>query len=488
MRRPETLHSHLLRHVMTVMAVLVVSLGITQHVLLSFHLFRQATDDVRRRTQIAVAAAQEIASSGGAPLDADLLIHTLGITNSAVRIWDSQGAELAAVTGMEEGLSPWNRETTEHRTRVDSLVRAASLQQAKTRIVDGRRWLVVVSALPSPDRAGSPAFIEVWQPLKKEEGTMHFFEGFTVAAGVLGLLLAAWTARHLMSVSLRPLTRLVETATAIAGGDWERRVPPSGSQEIDEAASAFNRMVDRLQAAFDAERAQQERMRRFLSDAAHELRTPLTALNGFIELMQTGAVSDPETQQRALSAMRSEGERMARLVRDLLQITRLDNSEPGSLPMAELDLGELLEGMHALLSASDPDHPIELEVNGPAPIWGNEDGLKQMIWNLVDNARRFSPPGQPVLITCRSTADRVYLAVADRGCGIPPEDLPHVFDRFWRGDASRQGASGGTGLGLSIVKAWVEAHSGEVDIKSEVGRGTTVDMAFPRADVKAAEQ
>jgi two-component system, OmpR family, sensor kinase len=502
----QTLRGQLLLRMLTVSALLLMVLGISQYALLSRYLQNQAADGIRQRIRTAFAA-QASASGANQPPDASSLVRTLGGRGTAVRILDSQGAELAAegpsghdLTGIapagdvsdtgdrhpDRREGPGGRPATPPSGPDDPGKRrpGPSQQDAHTQVIDGQRWLVVAGAMPPwvVATAGSPAVVLVAQSLHDQEGTLRFLAWLTLLAGAAGLILAAMIAYQLMGGALRPLTRLVEAASSIAGGDWERRVAPGGSREIDEAASSFNRMVDRLQVAFAEERSQHERMRRFLADAAHELRTPLTALNGFVELMQAGAVGDPTTQQRALGAMRGEGERMARLIRDLLQIARLESPDHGALPMADLDLAGLLHELHPVLNAADPIHPIDLQAAGTATIRGNADGLKQVVWNLVDNARRYSPPEQPVMITCRSTGDQVLLAVTDKGRGIPPEDLQRVFERFWRGDASRQRATGGTGLGLAIVQALVEAHRGQIRMQSDVGRGTTVKLSFPRLD------
>lgn len=502
MRGPQTLRGQLLLRVLAVLALLLVVLGISQYALLGRYLQQQTVNGIGQRIHAALTAAQSTALAGNEPLDAHQLVRTLAAPASSVRILDSQGTELAA--GGPVGHALIGTIPTGGSAVVGSPPPAwpqvpggrppgtgdgpgshwpgPFLLGANVAVISGERWLVVARAVPTMALAttSSPALVLVAQSLTDQEATLRFLAWLTLLGGAVGLALAGMAARHLMGGALRPLTRLVETAGGIAGGDWERRVAPGGSREIDEAADAFNRMVGRLQVAFDAERAQQERMRTFLADAAHELRTPLTALNGFVELMQAGAVGDAATQQRALVAMRSEGERMARLIRDLLQIARLDSPDHGALPMAELDLAELLQGLHSVLNAADPSHPIDMQVGGPAPVRGNADGLKQVIWNLVDNARRYSPPEQPVTITCRSAGDQVLVAVADKGRGIAPEDLPRVFERFWRGDASRQRATGGTGLGLAIVQGLVEAHGGQIRLQSELGRGTTVELQFPR--------
>lgn len=471
----KTLRGQLLVRVMAVLALLLVVLGISQYVLLGQYLQKRAADGLRQQFHTVLTTAL----AGNAILDPVGLARALVSRDTAVRILTLDGQELAAIgpvghelTGQpptafgtaEASFSPGERPPHTPDTQVQS--------------IGGEHWLVLTAVTPPPV-LGVPVLVLIGTSLREQEASLGFLAWLIALGGGAGLALAGIASWKLMGGALQPLTRLVEAAGAIAGGDWERRVAPGGSHEIDEAASAFNRMVDRLQVAFDAERAQQERMRAFLADAAHELRTPLTAMNGFVEIMQAGAVGSPEARERALAAMHSEGERMARLIRDLLQIARLERPDHGALPMTELDLAAMLQGLQPLLAAADPLHPVLVAVAGPAPILGNADGLTQVVWNLVENARRYSPEGAPVAIDCRVVGDRVSMTISDRGSGIPAADLPHVFERFWRGDASRQRKTGGTGLGLSIVQALVRAHDGEIDLRSVEGEGTTVELTFP---------
>jgi two-component system OmpR family sensor kinase len=283
-----------------------------------------------------------------------------------------------------------------------------------------------------------------------------------VALAALGL----WIVR----LGLRPLRRIEQTAVAITAGDLSQRVEHLDPQtEVGRVGSALNTMLDRIEAS-------DRRLRRFVSDASHELRTPLAAVRAYAELFERGAASRPEDLKRSMSGITREAERMSLLVDDLLLLARLDEGRP--LERKPVDLGAVVREAVDAARVVEPNRPIELSIE-PATVTGDEARLRQVLDNLLANARAHTPAGTPVSVELRRIDGRAELTVADRGPGLSEEQAARVFERFYRADSSRARASGGAGLGLSIVAAVVEAHGGTSEALATPGGGATFVIALP---------
>lgn len=280
----------------------------------------------------------------------------------------------------------------------------------------------------------------------------------------------------LVSVSVartmtRPLVRISRAALDAARGKLSVRVPPvRGNDELADLVGSFNHLIASLE-------RQEELRKRLTSDIAHELRTPLNTL-----LAQTEGMIDGvwEASPEHLEATRAEVLRLIRLVSDLDQAIR---AESGVLEMESrpLDLSDVAETTADSMSAAFAKKGVALEkhLRTRAMIAGDRQRLGQVFANLLSNALKHTPPGGRVSIEVHKSGDDVHAVVKDSGSGISAEDLPHVFERFYRGDRSRNREQGGAGLGLTIVKGIVEAHRGEIRIDSEPGAGTTVTIRFP---------
>ena len=238
-------------------------------------------------------------------------------------------------------------------------------------------------------------------------------------------------------------------------------------------------MLAQIEQAFEQRRQSEERLRRFVSDASHELRTPLTSVRGFAELFHRGAASRPDDLALAMSRIESEAERMGVIVEDLLLLANLDQGRP--LGQERFDLEAVLAEMvadHAMLHA---DWPISFSSSGGSDLVGDELRIRQAVANLLANARAHTPPGTSIAVALATVGDDRTVEVSDNGPGIAADDLPHLFERFYRVDASRARRSGGSGLGLAIVQAIAEAHGGSVGVDQRRGRGRGVhDRAADR--------
>jgi two-component system, OmpR family, sensor kinase len=292
----------------------------------------------------------------------------------------------------------------------------------------------------------------------------------------VSLLLIVWlTIRR----GLRPIDNMIDTAALIAAGDLSRRAESADpATEVGQLATALNAMLNRIEASFAAKEASEHRLRQFVADASHELRTPLTSIRGYAELYRTGAVSNGDALDRAMERIESEGIRMGKLVEDLLLLARLDQGRP--LESKAVDVARVVSDAVMDARAIEPERPISYQSSGAALVLGDADRLRQVIGNLLTNARAHTGPSTPVHVGVQTRPTGVELTVTDEGPGIDPDQAAHIFDRFYRVDASRSRDRGGSGLGLSIVKSIVEAHGGAVALETEPGKGTMFRVTLPR--------
>jgi two-component system OmpR family sensor kinase len=273
---------------------------------------------------------------------------------------------------------------------------------------------------------------------------------------------------------------MIGTAGLIAEGNLSHRITHDDrATEVGQLGHALNVMLGNIETSFTEKEESERRLRQFVADASHELRTPLTSIRGYAELFRSGAAADPATLERVMLRIESEGERMGRLVEDLLLLARLDQGRP--LERATIDLVPLVTEAVEDARIVALDHPIDLTAPDEARITGDANRLRQVIGNLLTNARVHTPPGTPVHVSLVTSGDIVTLTVGDEGQGIAPDDARHVFDRFFRADTSRTrvGDDHGSGLGLSIVASIVAAHGGHVTLDTAPGQGATFTVTLP---------
>jgi two-component system OmpR family sensor kinase len=322
-------------------------------------------------------------------------------------------------------------------------------------------------------------------PLAAVDAAVSRLAAILLGVGVVALAAATLASWWLIRVGLRPVDRMVETAAAIAAGDLSRRVPDADPRtELGLLGGALNEMLGQIEQAVRAKTASEERLRRFVADAAHELRTPLTSLRGYAELYRQGALRDEAGIAKAMGRIESEGARMARLVDDLLLLARLDQQR--KLETSPVDIVALVREAVADLTAIDPTRPVSETGSGEAMVRGDRLRLRQVVDNLLANARTHTPPGTPVRVAVRRDGGEVEIVVADEGAGIAADLQPKVFERFWRADPGRVRSRGGSGLGLAIVASLVQAHGGTVGVTSEPGDGAVFTVRLPLAHQETA--
>jgi signal transduction histidine kinase len=330
--------------------------------------------------------------------------------------------------------------------------------------VDGQ---VVGYLLPSP---------QALKALPLDSSQAEFLDRVRNALWIAALaaLAAALVIGGLLFCSIvTPLHRLTAASHAVAEGDLSARAPVQGRDEVAQLADAFNRMAESLAHAEDARRYQ-------TADIAHELRTPLTVIQGTLEAMLDGVYStDRENLLAALGQVRT----LARLVEDLRLLALAD---AGQLPLqaAPLDLGAFLQDVVEAYRPRALERETTLRLEAPSalsPVLADRDRLAQVVGNLLENALRYVPQGGRITVCVTRQGWENVVAVADNGPGVRPEDLPHLFERFWRGDPARQRSTGGSGLGLTIARHIVKAHGGRIWAENLPEGGLQVSFSLPVA-------
>ena len=253
---------------------------------------------------------------------------------------------------------------------------------------------------------------------------------------------------------LRPIGRITSVARDIQATDLSRRIElPGPDDELKQLADTFDAMLARLDAAFAAQR-------QFTADASHELRNPLAIIRTNADVALANPHADPDDLRHTITVVKRASDRMARLVDDLLALAR--RQEP-TLEHEPVDLGVAVAEASDdfVVPAAARDIVLDRAIAPEVIVTGDRDALKRAVANLLENAVRLAPRGSRIRLATGSEGDRTWIAVADEGPGISPEDQPHVFDRFWRADKGRSRADGGTGLGLAIVRQIAESHGGD---------------------------
>jgi signal transduction histidine kinase len=304
-----------------------------------------------------------------------------------------------------------------------------------------------------------------------------------VAAGVL-VVGAALTSVMIFGPAQRRLREVETAARRFGAGDLTARAPERGGDEIAAVASAFNAMARDLSARADALAASDRVRRQLLADVSHELTTPVTAMRGYLETLAMPELTlDEATRARYLRIIGDETGRLDRLIGDLLDLARLEGGG-GTFTISTVPVADLFGRVEARHERACQEAGVTLLTSiAPAAetVSGDQDRLEQALQNLAANAIRFAPRGSAVTLSAKPvpSGTEVAISVEDQGPGIPPEHLPHIFDRFYKADAARAGVSGGSGLGLSIVKAIVERLGGRLTVASRPG-STVFKMTVPR--------
>jgi two-component system OmpR family sensor kinase len=329
-----------------------------------------------------------------------------------------------------------------------------------------------------------PVRVLVGLSTSEMDRTLHRLLLIEIAIGAVAVAIALALTSWGVHLSLRPLSRVTHTARDVTaelspdGAGLDRRVPVTDPQtEVGQLGESFNTLMGTVETQFAARVESEERMRQFLADASHELRTPLTSIRGYAELSRLRRANGDTEHADTMDRIESEGTRMSRLVEDLLLLARSDQGAPPELEA--VDVGELIEDAVEGARAAYPHRRIDAEAPAALTVQADRDQLLRVLRNLITNAAVHTADAGPIRVGGQLEGDELVLRVADAGPGLPADEAPHVFERFWRADKARTRARGGSGLGLAIVASIVQAHRGTVRFDSTVERGSTVTVRLP---------
>lgn len=332
------------------------------------------------------------------------------------------------------------------------------------------RYRIVTQQVDGP---GAPLIVQVARSLQDFDHETSQLLATLLVAGPLTLLCAIGGGYFLARRALSPVDRMAAAATEIDARRLGRRLAVVNSDdEIGHLASTLNHMLDRLENSF-------QEMHRFTADASHELRTPISVIRSEAELALGKPLTESERQD-LLGSILEECERLSWVTDQLLTLCREDAGIT-SMTREQVDLVQLVSGVVETMRplAEGKNQKLTARTDGPAILEGDPVRLRHVVYNLLDNAIKYTPSGGEVSTTVTTVGQEIQLCVEDNGIGIPHEHVPHVFERFYRVDKSRSRAAGGTGLGLSIVQSIVAAHGGGVEVSSVPDRGTLFRIRIP---------
>jgi len=378
-----------------------------------------------------------------------------------IRMLDSQGRTYAETPGMERSLP----------------AEIFPPPQESASIVGGlkdyRRGSKVFSLVATNEESGSqPYTLQVAQDRSSDERVERNFAVLFIIVLSGSVLASAFIAVIVTKRGLRPLREMTQSLARVGPTHLKEQVTPAEwPRELKPLAIAFDDMLKRLDDSFT-------RLSQFSADLAHELRTPIANMIGEAQVALTRDRTAAEYRETIESTV-GECERLSRIVDNLLFVARADAArEP--IARKRFDARAAVEKIAAFYQTIADDHHVTISCSGEAQIYADPDLFERALGNLLDNALRFTPENGSIQITLSEHDVDVEVVVSDNGCGIAPEHLRRVFDRFYRADSSR--GSDGAGLGLALVKSIVDLHGGSAKIQSEVGRGTTVTLSFPNSD------
>jgi signal transduction histidine kinase len=307
---------------------------------------------------------------------------------------------------------------------------------------------------------------------------IYYYVGIT---GLVAVIIALFVVMKLTRGIVRPLKAMQEIAGAMAQGDYEKQVIVESGDEVGKLGVALNSLSQDL-AKYIAELKKMEKLRReFVANVSHELRTPLTIISGYNEALLNETVDDPAQVKKYHQQMQEEMVRLKRLINDLLDLSRLQ-SEHAGLEKEKIPLAALVDSVFNMMKQQADQKNVTLVANTQVPIpdiLGNGDRIIQLILIFIDNAIKYTPSDGTVTVNISQENDQAVLTMADSGVGIPPDDLPYIWERFYKVDKSHSRKDAGTGLGLAIAKQIIELHQAKADVASELGQGTTFTVKFP---------
>jgi len=461
------------------LAVLLLAGGVAQYLAAREVLFRTNADVlVSEYNAVFNAFRKQNASRPATALRALILSQAFSLElssrrTSATIIGENGGFVASSPATLFPSQEPPSLTTQEYRNAVLGAPKPYYVATA----ADGSTSLIVLNVIRNGTRPIGLAQLAI--PTSEIDQTLRLDRAVAIVGSLLVLLLALLLSPLIVGRALRPLQQMSSTAGALAAGDYKQRVSvPKTHDEIGTLAVAFNQMAAGIDHAFEVRRQSEEQMRHFVADASHELRTPLTSIAGYIDVLGRREAVDAETLAASLAAMQQESTRMTRLVNDLLTLTRFESGKAPSRQPLQLD--QFVNQALDELSLRDKGAVESRAFQPGVTVRADPEALKQVVTNLAQNALKYAP-GAEQHWSVFATDGRAAIRLQDTGPGISRQDLPHIFERFYRGEKARDRSAGGSGLGLAIARSIVEAHQGTIEAASEPGRGATFTAWLPLA-------
>ncbi len=441
-----------------------VTLGALMTYLIRGHVIESKRIEMLAKSQTIAAAAGRALNSGRVPDRLEVIGDLLG-----AKIWvaDRQGRVIAG-----EAPPRWSRSFPEGSQQIEALFNGIP----QSWVNSGRRAPDPSIIVAVPVASTPPAAVFLYTPIIGVNQAAGAIDRLLLLCLLAGTLAAALFGLFISRSLTRPIADISRAAACFAAGDYASRTGATGSDEIGGLGRTFNSMADALT------KIEQNR-REFLANVSHELKTPIASIQALAEALADGVATGREQQQRYLSTIVGESRRIDRIIHDLLDLAQFEAGEM-AIVAEKLDLAAFLSGEAAkhgpLLAEKNLTVRVDVPENTP-PVLADPVRLAQVLDNLISNAGRYSPAGAAIDIGVRPLAGKVAVAVADHGSGIPLEDQPYIWDRFYRVDKSRSRSGGGTGLGLAITKRLVASMGGSISLASAPGEGTTVTFTLPTA-------
>jgi two-component system OmpR family sensor kinase len=456
-----------------VIGVILLLLGLALFFLLRDALLSNVEDTAQSR---ALSAARTIES--GEDLDEED-IEQLTLDGTFVIVRDGSGEILGQTINLpsdeEEDSDPvWRRVT-------DSGDAASGTAELSREAPD------YVYAVPVSTPDGRALVVEAGKSYASAEETIEVVQTGLAAGIGVAFLLSIGGAYFLARAALKPVEAVVSSAREMSEGDLAKRLPVANSKdEIGRLATTINSLLARLEAAFTRREEALARQRRFAADASHELRTPLTSISGHARMLDEWALEeDPKTAKRSVGAIRQEAGRMRDLVESLLHLSRGDEGAP--LEIGRHDFAAVAEeAVQTIRAATNGKNSVEhLAPERKIEATFERNRILQVVSILLDNAVKYTPEGGRVTVSVEEGDVWVALVVSDTGIGISEDELPLIFERFYRADSAR--TEGGAGLGLSIARQIAESHGGRIEAQSTPGEGSTFTLLLPREGSRVSE-
>lgn len=466
-----SIFSKLLVSFMAVILISTFSLGVLMSFFMRNHIIEKQRSDLFNKGRTTLALLEPSLSAGKLPVEKTMT--TLGeLVGATLWISDSDGNILAG--------KPPQRWLTRRFPEKDSDVNELFSGTPQSWVRNSRKQAdpSIIAALPIASTP-TPTALFLYTPITGVYKTAEALENLLLYALVLGIIIAAIVSYFISRGFTRPITDISNAAARFSGGDYNARTNALGDDEIGKLGFTFNSMAESLAHA-------EQNRREFLANVSHELKTPIASIQALSEAILDGVAAKPEQQERYLSTIVDETKRLDRLIGDLLDLSQLEAGKllitPRTFNLNEFIKVDLLKYTSLLdakqlsfFFAESPDNLI---------VWADSDRLSQILANLISNAVRYSPEGGKISITTTHDNSFAIIAVNDLGQGIPADDLPYIWDRFYRVDKSRSRQDGGTGLGLAITKKLTEAMGGTIEAESPAGQGTTFRLSLPLNGLK----